>query len=186
MKHTALILGLAVAMLASTSFISVADDDDSAEYHPNATTESTDEADKQMAELEGTPEQQQKEEAEVQKNIHELLPLVNQERANNGLQPLVLDDQLCGAARLRSIEIAIQFSHERVDGTDCFTVLKEVGASYTACGENIAQGQTDAATVMNTWMNSDVHRANILNPNFHKIGLGYYHTKNCWVQLFTD
>lgn len=119
-----------------------------------------------------------------------VLELVNQERAANGLSPLTLDTSLCAAANARAQEITSQFSHTRPDGTNCFTILKDYGISYRAVGENIAAGQTTPAAVMNSWMNSPGHRANILSSSFGKLGVGYVKTSggygHYWVQMFTD
>ena len=99
-----------------------------------------------------------------------------------------MDTNLTAAANVRAQEINQLFSHTRPDGTSFSTVLKEYGISYRGSGENIAWGQKSAEQVMNGWMNSDGHRANILNENFKNIGVGYYQNengRNHWVQLFT-
>lgn len=122
--------------------------------------------------------------------INEVLRLVNIERSNAGLSAYTLDDTLCQAANIRAKEIVTLFDHTRPDGTRCFTVLDELGYSYMACGENIAEGQSTPAVVVNSWMNSAGHRANILNASFHKLGVGYFQTsagyRYYWVQLFSD
>ena len=117
----------------------------------------------------------------------EVLELVNIERENQGLEPLELYDDLCDRADIRAEEIIEYFSHDRPDGSSCFTVLD--GLNYRTCGENIAAGQTSPEDVMDSWMNSEGHRANILNPNFKYLGVGYAYDenstyKNYWVQLF--
>jgi len=78
-------------------------------------------------------------------------------------------------------------SHTRPNGTSCFTVLSELGVGYSASGENIAAGQKTPQAVMESWMNSSGHKANILNPDFTHIGVGYAEGGNYgtnWVQLF--
>ena len=62
-----------------------------------------------------------------------------------------------------------------------FQMLKSHGISYRSAGENIAKGQSPQE-VMNSWMNSSGHRANILSRIFNAIGVGYYN--GAWVQLF--
>lgn len=109
--------------------------------------------------------------------------LVNQERAKVGLSPLTFDAELSRAAQIRANEIKTKFSHTRPNGTSCFTVLDECGIDYWGCGENIAYGDTTPAAVMEGWMNSPGHKANILNPNYTKIGVGF--DQNHWTQLFT-
>lgn len=112
--------------------------------------------------------------------------LVNKEREANGLSYVKYSDKLSQAATKRAEEIVSTFSHTRPDGSSCFTVIDEYGIGYYTVGENIAAGQTSPASVMNSWMNSTGHRANILNSDFNFIGVGvakeggmYY-----WVQLF--
>ena len=84
------------------------------------------------------------------------------------------------------MEVAKVFSHTRPNGSSCFTVLGEYGVSYRSAGENIASGQTTPAEVVNAWMNSEGHRANILGESFTSLGVGVYKNGSSytWVQLF--
>lgn len=114
--------------------------------------------------------------------------LVNKERAKAGLGELTLDKTIEKAAFTRAKEITRSFSHTRPDGSNFSSVLKEHGITYRGSGENIAWGQKSPEEVMKAWMNSEGHRANILNPNFKKIGVGHYQNEkgtNYWAQLFT-
>lgn len=113
--------------------------------------------------------------------------LVNAERAAAGLDPVTLNDELCAAAQTRAAEAAVSFSHTRPDGTSCFTALKEAGISYRGAGENIAYGQTSPAAVMDDWMASSGHRANILNGRYTKLGVGctVVNGVTYWAQFFT-
>lgn len=114
--------------------------------------------------------------------------LVNEERAKAGLPALTMDADITAAANVRAKEIKQQFSHTRPNGSSFSTVLKEQGVAFRGSGENIAWGQKSPEQVMNSWMNSEGHRANILNKNFKNIGVGYYQDEkgvNHWVQLFT-
>ena len=118
----------------------------------------------------------------------QVVKLVNEERAKAGLPALKMDADITAAANVRAKEIKQKFSHARPDGSSFSSVLKEQGVSFRGSGENIAWGQKSAEQVMNGWMNSDGHRANILNPNFKNIGVGHYQDENgvnYWVQLFT-
>lgn len=113
--------------------------------------------------------------------------LVNAARQDAGLSELELDADLCAAAQARAQEIAQSFSHTRPDGSSCFTILEEFGISYRAAGENIAMGQRTPEEVIDGWMNSSGHRANILNGTFTSIGVGYYVDgagAAHWVQIF--
>lgn len=116
-----------------------------------------------------------------------ILQLVNSYRAENGVAPLTLDSELCSAAFVRATEIKTSFSHTRPNGQSCFTALSEMGISYNGAGENIAYGQSTADEVMTAWMNSQGHRANILNSAFKKLGVGVYRNNGVlyWAQFFT-
>lgn len=123
----------------------------------------------------------------VQEAAEAVAPLVNAARRDAGLSELELDADLCAAAQARAQEIAQSFSHTRPDGSSCFTILEEFGISYRAAGENIAMGQRTPEEVMDGWMNSSGHRANILNGTFTSIGVGYYVDgagAAHWVQIF--
>jgi uncharacterized protein YkwD len=88
------------------------------------------------------------------------------------------------AGDIRAKEISKVFSHDRPDGTICFTVFDELKISYMSAGENIAWGQGSPEQVMNDWMNSQGHKDNIFNPKFTHIIVGYDSASNSWVQLF--
>ena len=114
--------------------------------------------------------------------------LVNEARAQNGLSALTVDAKLSAAARVRAGEIRQSFAHTRPDGTSFSTAMTQAGASFRAAGENIAYGQKDADTVMNSWMNSSGHRANILGSQYGRIGVAAVNNGGTiyWVQLFAD
>lgn len=117
-----------------------------------------------------------------------IVELVNEARADAGLKPVTLRQDLTAVAQLRAKETVTLFSHTRPNGTSCFTALGEYGVSYRGAGENIAYGQRSPEEVMEGWMNSSGHRANILNANFTSIGVGYYQAANgvkYWSQMFT-
>ncbi len=117
----------------------------------------------------------------------QVLSIVNAERVKYGLSALTYDSTLAKAADIRAKEIRTLFSHTRPDGRSCFTVLDEVGYSYRSAGENIAYGQRSASEVMNAWMNSEGHRANILG-NYDYIGIGVYESGGTiyWSQFFSN
>ena len=116
----------------------------------------------------------------------EVLRLVNAERKKAGLPQLRAGSApLNAAAQKRAQEISTRFSHTRPGGSGCFTVLGEYGVSSTARGENIAYGYTSPAAVIDGWMKSSGHRANILG-DYEALGVGV-HVKNgtvYWTQLF--
>lgn len=119
-----------------------------------------------------------------------ILKLVNQERSKAGVPALTLSDQLTNIAYIKAKDMADKnyFSHESPTYGSPFDMLKKFGVSYTAAGENIAAGQKTAEEVMNSWMNSSGHKANILNKNYTQLGVGFYRGGQYgteWVQLFT-
>lgn len=118
-----------------------------------------------------------------------MLKQVNAQRAKNGQSALTLNQSLCASARVRASEIAKDgcFSHTRPDGSGCFTAI--CGVSYRTAGENIAMGTWGyfgVDKIMDRWMNSEGHRANILNGNFSEVGFGcvVVNGNGYWVQIF--
>lgn len=113
----------------------------------------------------------------------QVIELVNQERAKQGISPVKKDAGLTNTADVRAAELEVLFSHDRPDGSDCFTAYPR-GFGYK--GENIAAGQRNPEEVMDSWMHSSGHRANILNPNYDSIGVGYSNLNGRanWVQNF--
>lgn len=120
----------------------------------------------------------------VSQYADEVIRLVNEERKKAGLSELKKDDDLQRAADIRAKELIELFSHDRPDGSDYWTVLKEVGITGKASGENIAAFSATPESVMNAWMNSSGHRQNILWSNYRYIGVGY--ANGYWVQLFIN
>ena len=117
----------------------------------------------------------------------QVVKLVNAERAKEGLSPLTVDVNVQAAAQVRAVEIQTSFSHTRPNGSSFSTALKEQNVSYRSASENIAWGQRSPQEVVTAWMNSAGHRANIMNANFTKIGVGYHQNANgtkYWSQLF--
>lgn len=102
----------------------------------------------------------------------QVVELVNQERTKAGLSAVTLDQNIASAALVRAKEIETSFSHTRPNGSKFSTALTEQGVTFKGAGENIAWGQKSPEAVIQAWMNSEGHRANILNKNFTKIGVG--------------
>ena len=116
----------------------------------------------------------------------EVIRLVNEIRAENGLKALTYDWELSRVARYKSQDMKDNgyFSHTSpVYGTP-FQMIKNFGISYRSAGENIAKGYSTPQAVVNGWMNSSGHRANILNANYTHIGVGYVASGNYWTQMF--
>lgn len=116
----------------------------------------------------------------------EVIRLVNEIRVENGLKALTYDWELSRVARYKSQDMKDNkyFAHNSpVYGTP-FQMMKSFGISYRSAGENIARGYATPQAVVNGWMNSSGHRANILNANFTHIGVGYVAGGNYWTQMF--
>lgn len=127
--------------------------------------------------------------------VNQVLDLTNVERTKAGLKPLKLNSQLVDAAQDHSNDMAEDdfFSHTGIDDSDVGNRATDSGYQYSTVGENIAAGQTTAEEVVEGWMNSPDHRANILNPNYTEIGIGYEHAAEdtgavnynyYWTQVF--
>ena len=124
--------------------------------------------------------------ASVDAYEREVVRIVNLERANAGLSPLEYDWQLSRVARYKSEDMQKNkyFSHTSPTYGSPFNMMKSFGISYKTAGENIAKGYQTPSAVVNGWMNSKGHRANILNSSFTHIGVGYVASGNYWTQMF--
>ncbi len=124
----------------------------------------------------------------------EVLTLVNQERIKNGLNALTWGESCEDESQIRATEIITTYAHTRPDGTPWSTVcpLPTDGGEYFA-GENLMAGNSAVSpeSVVAAWMNSEDHRANILNPNFTKLSVGFVFDKSTkyktyWSQFFSN
>lgn len=115
-----------------------------------------------------------------------VLDLVNRYRAQNGLAALTLDSGLCQVAQTKAQDMhdSGYFAHESPNYGTPFEMMSFFGISYKAAGENIAMGYSSPQAVVEGWMNSEGHRANILSSSFTKMGLGYVASGNYWCQMF--
>jgi len=119
----------------------------------------------------------------------EVILLVNVERAKVGQPALVENSELSRVARIKSEDFVKNnyFSHTSPTYGSPFEMIKSFGITFTSAGENIASGQKTAAEVMNSWMNSSGHKANILNSTYNQIGVGVAKESNgniYWTQMF--
>ncbi len=119
---------------------------------------------------------------------NQVLNLVNSARAKENLAPLKLNLALSNVAQAKSEDMQKNnyFEHTSPTYGSPFDMIKKFGISYSSAGENIAKGQKTAEAVVNAWLNSEGHRANILNKNFTDMGLGYVNTGGTtyWTQMF--
>lgn len=116
----------------------------------------------------------------------EVVRLVNEIRVQNGLKELTYNWELSRVARYKSQDMKDNryFSHTSPVYGSPFQMMKSFGITYRSAGENIAKGQKSPQAVVNAWMNSSGHRANILNASFTEIGVGYVADGNYWTQMF--
>ena len=118
----------------------------------------------------------------------EVLRIVNQERARAGCGALTADNRLANAAQRHSADMAANdyFSHTSRNGDQMADRVDAAGYPWRGLGENIAKGQATPASVMQAWMNSSGHRANILNCGFRNIGVGlaFDGSTPVWTQNF--
>ena len=119
----------------------------------------------------------------------EVLNLVNKERAAQGLKPLTLNKELSNVANIKSRDMIEKgyFDHTSPTYGSPFDMMKKFNISYNTAGENIAMGQKTPSEVMNSWMNSSGHRANILNSTYTELGVGIQKDSNgtiYWTQMF--
>ena len=111
----------------------------------------------------------------------EVIAKVNEIRVANGLNALRYDASLEATAAVRANELTVRFSHTRPDGSDWYTVNPDLMS-----GENLADGYTTADAVVNAWMASPEHKANILKPDFTTVAVSSVvkNGKTYWAQEF--
>ncbi|MDF2949870.1 MAG: putative Calcium-chelating exported protein [Sedimentibacter sp.] len=132
--------------------------------------------------------------AKVSANLsyeQKVVQLVNVERQKAGLQPLTLNSEISNVARAKSKDMADNnyFAHQSPTYGSAGDMLTKFGIRWSAWGENLASGQRTPESVVTAWMNSEGHRANIMSPNFSRIGVGYVTNSGgtpYWTQVFAD
>lgn len=116
----------------------------------------------------------------------EVTRIVNEIRRDHGLSPLHYNEALAAVARAKSRDMHDKnyFSHQSPTYGSPFDMMRSFGIKYNAAGENIAMGYSTPRAVVDAWMNSPGHRANILSSTFTQIGVGYYSDGKYWTQMF--
>ena len=105
----------------------------------------------------------------------EILELVNEYRAENGIEPLELNNTLNALALIRAKEASIKWSHERPNGTRYYSVFTDYNITWASyVGENLGCKFTNASEIMEAWIASDSHRANLLDDKFNDVGMAIY------------
>jgi uncharacterized protein YkwD len=112
--------------------------------------------------------------------VQQVVDLTNARRAENGLGAVSFNAALTNAAQAHSADQAASgtMSHSGTDGSNPGDRIARAGYRASTWAENVAAGYADAAAVMNGWMNSSGHRANILSGNFTQIGIGLAYSAN--------
>ena len=118
----------------------------------------------------------------------EVFNLINQQRINNGLSALKVDDEAQRVARIKAQDMVDNnyFSHTSPTYGSPFDMLKSFKISYNSAGENIAGNSSNSGAV-SAWMNSSGHKANILNSSFNYTGIGVVSSPKygkIYVQMF--
>ncbi|WNF35280.1 CAP domain-containing protein [Bacillaceae bacterium IKA-2] len=137
-----------------------------------------------------SPEPEQQEKTPTTEGISEasakVIELTNAERRKNGLSDYQADVPLSNVATVKSDDMQENnyFSHTSPTHGSPFDMIRDHGVSYSAAGENIAQGQSSPEQVVESWMNSEGHRENIMSENFTHIGVGYNKQGHYWTQMF--
>lgn len=126
------------------------------------------------------------ENTEVQQIRNEVIRLVNVERQKNGLKPLTENKSLSRVAQYKTFDMHDLEYCEHISPTfgSPFEMMHEFGITYMSAGENLAAGFKTPAKVVDAWMNSPAHRANILQKAFSEIGIGYVEEGHYWTQMF--
>ena len=107
-------------------------------------------------------------------NGAELLSLINNERAANGIAPLTIGStELNAAAQARAEELATNYSYNRPNGSREFTVLAEYGVNEIEVGENYWAASDSAEDVFETWNRYDFFRARMMSKDATHVGIGY-------------
>ncbi len=110
----------------------------------------------------------------------QVLDLTNTERTKAGLKPLRLNEKLNQSAQAHSQDMALgdYFSHTGANGSNAGDRAASAGYKYSSLGENIAAGYITPQEVVQAWMKSPGHRANIMNASYQELGVGYYYLAN--------
>lgn len=123
-------------------------------------------------------------EAELPAEVQDFVSLMNAHRADVGCGPLTWNAPVAEVAEAHSQDMVDRdfFAHTNPDGRSPFQRLQDAGITYAAAAENIAYGYPTGAVVLDAWLDSPGHRANIENCNLTEHGVGLVGTH--WTHLF--
>ncbi|WP_228275638.1 CAP domain-containing protein [Gracilibacillus oryzae] len=133
-----------------------------------------------------TPNQDGNNGGQLDQIRQQVIDLTNKARQENGAGALQLDAELASVAQTKSEDMAQNnyFSHTSPTYGSPFDMMQTFGVEYTKASENIAAGQQSAEQVVQSWLNSEGHRRNMLDPAVTHIGVGYEANGDYWTQMF--
>lgn len=125
---------------------------------------------------------------QVSNQAKEVIRLINEQRYNYGLNELKLNLQLSYVADVKSRDMQenYYFKHESPTYGTAYNMVRDFGLRYAMVGENLAKGYETPEAVVDAWMYSEEHKANILHPSMTEIGVSYLEERNIWIQLIVD
>lgn len=105
-------------------------------------------------------------------HVEQLLADTNAQRTGAGLAPLTLNSELSGAAAAKAADMFAKgyWAHNSPTGTTPWYWITNAGYQYTVAGENLAKNFSDSQSVVNAWMASPTHRANMIKPSYKDVG----------------
>jgi uncharacterized protein YkwD len=117
-------------------------------------------------------------EEELAEYVEEVFRLVNEEREEAGVAPVVFNEEIAKAALVRAKELVTLASHKRPDGRRCHSALDDAGIERRWSAENYHYGRSNPEAAMGAWMDSDGHRRTILNEKATDVGIAAYQADN--------
>jgi uncharacterized protein YkwD len=121
-------------------------------------------------------------------SLDRIMGIINADRESQGLHELALNPTLNLAALAKAHDMISNhyFAHTSPEGVAPWYWIKTLGYNYSYAGENLAIGYQDAGDLVDSWMQSPAHRANILSPNYEDMGLAVIKSQNSTlvVQMF--
>ncbi len=108
--------------------------------------------------------------------LSDMVGIINKHRETANLEPLKISEILCEIARIRAKESSTKWSHARPDGSNFSSLMNDTDIAWNVAGENLARHRNATASdVTDAWIQSESHRANLLNPRFKKCGIAEHY-----------
>lgn len=117
-----------------------------------------------------------KEKTTISVDVSDMVGIINKHRETANLEPLKISEILCEIAQIRAKESSAKWSHARPDGSNFSSLMNDTDIAWNVAGENLARHRNATASdVTDAWIQSESHRANLLNPRFKKCGIAEYY-----------